>query len=146
MMALKCGHSDNFVKRERSPDKLIKVEIKTTPREIKDLLRVKWRKKRRAKGAIAKLPIYSTVTQNSEAKIRRRKMAICKIKTVVQRAAKDPCSLSFLPVSMSEKAMIKLVAARVNVSIICNSTYQYFSLNSTTILGCPQNVSIVNYH
>lgn len=116
-MALKCGNLDTAVKREKTPAELITVKIKTTPREIKDLLRVRWRKKRRAKGAIARLPIYSTVTQNSEAKIGRRETAICKIKTVVQRAAKDPCSLSFLPVSMSEKAMIKLVAARVNVSI-----------------------------
>jgi hypothetical protein len=56
MRALKCGNSDNFVKREKTPDKLIKVKIKTTPREIKDLLRVRWRKKRRAKRRDSQAP------------------------------------------------------------------------------------------
>ena len=117
-MALKWGNSDIFVKREKTPDKLIKVKMKNMPRVIKDLLRVRWRKKRRAKGAMGKSAIRSTVIQNSVVKISRRKTALCKMKTMAQRPTKDMCSLSFLPVSISESAMIKLVAARVNVSII----------------------------
>jgi hypothetical protein len=40
------------------------------------------------------------------------------MKTAAQKPEKDACSLSFLPVIISEREIVKLVAARINVSII----------------------------
>ena len=114
-------NSGNFVKRERSPDKLIKMKIINSPRGRRDLLRVRWRKNQREKGAIARIPRYSTFIQNPVAKILRKKTPICETKTAAQRPAKASCNSSFLPVSSREREIMKLVAAKVNVSIVNNT-------------------------
>ena len=67
---------------------------------------------------MARIPRYSIFKKNSDLKIFRRKIAVCEIKTAAQKPEKDVCSLSFLPVIISESAIVKLVAARINVSII----------------------------
>jgi hypothetical protein len=45
-------------------------------------------------------------------------MPTCDTKIAAQRPMKDACNLSFLPVIASDRAMMKLVAASVKVSMI----------------------------
>ncbi len=115
---LKYGRAYRLVKRRIIPDKLIDKKIKKTPFERKDLPWVRWRIKRMERGAMANRTTYSTIAKNSGAKVSRKKIVNSKIKIAMQKLAKDKCNLSFLPVSINERAMMKLVAASVNVSII----------------------------
>jgi len=100
------------------PVMLTMKKIITTPRRTKDLLRVRWRKKRSIKGAIAKRARFSKIIKKYVSKKSRRNTTLCQIKTAAQRPAKDICNLPFFPVRIRERQMIKLVAANVNVSII----------------------------
>jgi hypothetical protein len=67
---------------------------------------------------MARIPRYSTFNKKSDLKVFRKKIVICEMKTAAQKPEKDACSLSFLPVIISEREIVKLVAARINVSII----------------------------
>jgi len=82
-----------------------------------DLLCVRWRKNHKAHGAIARMPRYFISPQNADTNTSREKDPTWETKTAKQRQIKDACNLSFLPVIINEIAIIKLVAARVNLSI-----------------------------
>ena len=105
------------VKREMTPNELNKTAKTKNPRVRMDLLWVRWRKNRKVKGAIARMPRYSIFPQKADNKMSRKKTPTCETKMARQRPTKEACSLSFLPVIIKETAIIKLVAARVNVSM-----------------------------
>jgi len=117
MKSFSCGHSDNFAISKKIPPKLIKKKIMTIPCEIKDFFLVRWRKNRRARDVIAKSARFSIIIKRVVSKKPRRNAEVEKMKTAAHSPAKDMCNLSFLPVRIRERQIIKLVPARVNISI-----------------------------
>ena len=105
------------VTREITPNELNKIKKTKNPRVRMDLLWVRWRTNRKAQGAVARMPRYSIFFQKADKKMSRKKTPTWETKIARLRPTKEACSLSFLPVIIKETAIIKLVAARVNVSI-----------------------------
>jgi hypothetical protein len=105
------------VKRRSAPNELDTMEKTINPAVNIDLLCVRWRKNHKAQGAIVRMPRYFISPQNADTNTSREKAPTWETKTAKQRQIKDACNLSFLPVIINETAIIKLEAARVNVSI-----------------------------
>jgi len=97
---------------------LMHTNTKNILREINARSLVRERKNKRARGATARSPIYLTRIRHGRLKRFSRVRVICETKTAAHNAAKEACNLSFLPVIRSETAIVKLVAAKIKVSIM----------------------------